>query len=177
MRIGISGSHSTGKSTLAEELAARMVDYEVAEEAYHLMVADGESFSAPPTDVEYESMLERSVRELANHHSQNVLFDRTPLDYLAYLAISRRDVRSTFDEWLPATRVALKRVDALIFVPIEEPDRVSASVIELAKMRRRVDGLLREVLVEDAWRLGIPVLEVNGSATTRAGDVIAWMER
>lgn len=177
MRIGISGSHATGKSTLVEELSARLVGYETIEEAYHLMAADGETFSAPPIDVEYESMIERSIRELALNHSPNVVFDRTPLDYLAYLAVARRDVRNTFDEWLPSVREALTRIDAIIFVPIEDPDRVTTSVIELPKLRKRVDALLREVLVEDAWRLGIPVFEAQGSAAKRATDVLQWMRR
>jgi nicotinamide riboside kinase len=41
MRIAISGSHRTGKSTLVSELSALLPTYATVDEPYHLMEEDG----------------------------------------------------------------------------------------------------------------------------------------
>jgi broad-specificity NMP kinase len=44
MRIGISGTHGTGKTTLAEALAARLPGYVTADEPYYLLEEEGCEF-------------------------------------------------------------------------------------------------------------------------------------
>src|SRR5687767_13237899 len=85
MRIAVSGTHAVGKSTLIEELAARLLDHSVVEEPYYLLEEDGYEFSVPPTLDEFRLQLRRSIACLATKQ-RNVLFDRCPLDFLGYLA-------------------------------------------------------------------------------------------
>ena len=47
MRIGISGTHGTGKTTLAEELCAHLPGHVTADEPYYLLEGEGFGFGFP----------------------------------------------------------------------------------------------------------------------------------
>ena len=47
MRIGISGTHGTGKTTLAGALCARLPGHVVADEPYYLLEEEGHEFGFP----------------------------------------------------------------------------------------------------------------------------------
>ena len=49
MRIGISGTHGTGKTTLAEALCARLPGHVTADEPYRLLEEEGCEFGFPPS--------------------------------------------------------------------------------------------------------------------------------
>jgi hypothetical protein len=61
MRIAISGSHRTGKSTLIEELAVSLPEYSTVEEPYHLLEEDGHEVSHPALE-DLEQQLQRVSR-------------------------------------------------------------------------------------------------------------------
>ena len=85
MRVGISGAHGTGKTTLAEALCARLPGHVTADEPYYLLGDEGYEFGFPPSPEDYRALLARSVLILTSPPSRPaVIFDRTPLDYLAY---------------------------------------------------------------------------------------------
>ena len=87
MRVGISGTHGTGKTTLAQELCARLPGHLTADEPYYLLEEEGYEFAFPPSLEDYRALLARSVRSLGSPPLlPRVIFDRTPLDYLAYIA-------------------------------------------------------------------------------------------
>src|ERR1700691_1002618 len=90
MRIGISGTHGTGKTTLAEALCARLPGHVTADEPYYLLEEEGYEFAFPPSLEDYQALLARSIRSLSSPLLR-VVFDRTPLDYLAYLAATGAD--------------------------------------------------------------------------------------
>ena len=85
MRIGISGTHGTGKTTLAQALCAHLPGHLTADEPYYLLEEEGYEFAFPPSLDDYRAMLARSVPTLSPPLLPEVVFDRTPLDYLAYL--------------------------------------------------------------------------------------------
>jgi hypothetical protein len=60
--------------------------------------------------------------------------------------------------------------ELIVFVSIEQPDRISAG-ITYARQRARVDELLREMLIDDGYGFGRPVIEVHGSVEARARQV------
>jgi AAA domain len=64
MRIAISGSHRTGKSTLIAALAESLSKYTTVDEPYHLMEEDGYEFSHPPS---VEGDTESRVRKVLEH--------------------------------------------------------------------------------------------------------------
>lgn len=103
----------------------------------------------------------------------DTLFDRSPADYLAYLAAAYPGfVR---DEHIAATAAALATLDLVVFVPIERPDRTD--VRDAPKLRRRVDRVLREMLVEGAWPFSARVVEVSGSVAQRERQVLTELAR
>jgi AAA domain len=85
MRVGISGTHGTGKTTLAGALCAHLPGHVMADEPYYLLEEEGHEFGFPPSLEDYRALLARSLRSLSSPLLPGVVFDRTPLDYLAYL--------------------------------------------------------------------------------------------
>src|SRR5262249_31349479 len=85
VRIGVSGTHRTGKSTLVGDLAEQLPGYRVVDEPYHLLEEEGYEFSDPPTLEDWVEQLRRSIEELEGDPSPDLLLDRCPLDLLAYL--------------------------------------------------------------------------------------------
>ena len=79
MRIAVSGTHFSGKSTLVEELAAALPGYLAVEEPYFLLMEEGHEF-------DFELQLERSI-ELLSGSEPDVIFDRCPVDMLGYLLV------------------------------------------------------------------------------------------
>ena len=49
MRIGISGTHGTGKTTLAQALCGHLPGHVAADEPYWLLEAEGYEFGFPPS--------------------------------------------------------------------------------------------------------------------------------
>src|SRR5580692_11285126 len=90
MRVGISGTHGTGKTTLAEALCAHLPGHVAADEPYDLLEEEGYEFGFPPSPDDYRALLARSLRCLSDP-LPGIVFDRTPLDYLAYLAATGAD--------------------------------------------------------------------------------------
>src|SRR5688572_23891442 len=175
MRIVVSGSHSTGKTTLVADLAARLPGYVAIEEPYYALEAEGHAFATPPGIDDFEALVERATASLADHADPNAIFDRGPIDYLAYLAVVSRDATSVMSVGLPKVLAALASIDLVLFVPIEEPDRMADFDIESRGLRRRADALLSSVLLEDAWRLNLPVLRVAGAPADRTSQAAAWL--
>jgi molybdopterin-guanine dinucleotide biosynthesis protein len=62
MRIAISGSHRTGKSTLVEKLSALLPEHAAVDVPYPRMAEDGYDFCQPPSLDDFEAQLERRVR-------------------------------------------------------------------------------------------------------------------
>jgi hypothetical protein len=175
MRIVVSGSHGTGKTTLVADLAARLPGYVAIEEPYYALEAEGHTFATPPGIDDFEALIERATVSLADHADPNAIFDRGPIDYLAYLAVVSRDVTSVMGIGLPKALAALKSIDLFLFVPIEEPDRMADFDIEARGLRRRADALLRSILLEDAWSVNLPVLRVAGTPADRTSQAVAWL--
>ena len=81
-------------------------------------------------------------------------------------------VRSGAFEGVPLyTRTTIEPY-SVVFVPIEDPDRIDVSSVE-RRLRRRVDLALREIIVEDTWGLAPRALEVSGAPGERAEQVLA----
>src|ERR1700749_1714648 len=62
VRVGISGTHRTGKTPLAKALGARWPSYVTADEPYDLLEEEGSEFAFPPTPEDYRALLARSVQ-------------------------------------------------------------------------------------------------------------------
>jgi hypothetical protein len=174
MRIAISGTHSSGKSTLVEALAEELPQYTIVDEPYSLLQEEGYEFSESPSLEDFELQLERSIENL-EESSPNIIFERCPADILGYL-LTHTDVESfDLEKWLPHIQSAIRKLDLIIFLPIEEPDRIVLPFSQDAAYRRRVDEKLREIILENQFDFEVDVLEVTGSLSIRIERVLAYI--
>jgi predicted ATPase len=172
MRIAISGTHFSGKSTLVVALSEILPQYTAIEEPYYLLSEEGYEFSELPSIEDFELMLERSIENL-DDSTQNVIFDRCPADILGYL-LSHVDVKAfDLEEWIPRVQSAIRKLDLIVFLPIEKPDRIVLPLSQDAKYRQRVDEKLQEIILENSFDFEVDVLEVTGNLQARVGQVLA----
>jgi predicted ATPase len=173
MRIAVSGAHRTGKTTLIAALAEALPRWTVIDEPYRQLEEEGYETAAMPSIEDFERQLERAIEGLEQSEGDH-LFDRCPADVVAYLLTHAEAGGFDLDDWLPRVEAAMARLDLIVFVAIEEADRVVAEREE-AELRRRVDEELREILCDDRWGFGVEVLEVSGATTARVRQVLAWI--
>ena len=174
MRIAISGTHFSGKSSLVQALSEALPKYTTVDEPYHLLQEEGYEFAELPSIEDFELQLERAIESL-DETLLNVIFDRCPADILGYL-LSHTDAEAfNLEEWLPRVQTAIKKLDLVVFLPIEEPDRIVLPLSQDAAYRQRVDEKLREVVLENIFDFKVEVLEVSGNPQTRVERVLAYI--
>ena len=178
MRVGISGTHGTGKTTLAEALSARLPGHVLVDEPYYQLEEQGYEFGFPPTREDYRALLACSVRSLTSPAKPPaVVFDRTPLDYLAYLAATGADLPG--QAGAAALGRAFASLDLLVITLITpETERVLPAA-EMPGLRARMNDALLELVYDDpldAWE-DIPVLELNGPLDARLDTVLAALNQ
>jgi hypothetical protein len=173
VRVGISGTHGTGKTTLAGALCARLPGHAVADEPYYLLEEQGYEFGFPPSPEDYRALLACSLRSLtASQLPPGVVFDRTPLDYLAYLAATGADPVAEADT--ATLRPAFARLDLLVITPVTAETERALPAAEMPGLRSRMNDALLELVYDDpldAWP-DIPVLELTGPLDRRLTAVL-----
>ena len=102
----------------------------------------------------------------------NIIYDRSPLDFIAYLEIVGENEGA---EWTPSGKqlatieAALATLDLIVLLPLSRPDEIAAE-IEYPKLRRAVDARLKLIVGEDALGLlerGPRIIEIHGSRSAR----------
>ncbi|HEX6901826.1 MAG TPA: AAA family ATPase [Thermoanaerobaculia bacterium] len=174
MRIAISGTHAAGKSTLVEELAGALPEHLTVDEPYYLLEEEGHQFPEMPSIEDFELQLERSI-ECLNSGEPDVIFDRCPADLLGYLLTHRDAGLFNLGRWLPRARAAIRTLDLIVFVPIEERDRIALPWAMDADFRARVDETLREILLDNSLGFDVDVLPVQGSPRDRVRRVLTHL--
>ncbi len=165
MRIAFTGAHRVGKTTLAEEIADSLPGYEFRSEPYLQLEEEGYVFSEIPTLEDYREQFHFSVEQLKNS-GNDVIFDRCPLDLLAYIdATSKtKDISALYEEMT----TAMSHIDLLVFVPIEEPDLIGCPESDLPDLRQEVNTTLED-WIED---LNYDILEVSGTIEERKTQIL-----
>ncbi|MCH5720546.1 AAA family ATPase [Niabella hibiscisoli] len=165
MRIAFTGSHRVGKTTLAEEIADILPGYDFRNEPYLQLEEGGHLFSEIPTLEDYIKQFTFSVKQTKNSKN-DVIFDRSPLDILAYIyTLSRtKNIQILYEEMTSA----MSQIDLLVFVPIEKPDLIICQDSDLPDLRREVNDILQD-WIED---LNNEILEVTGSLENRKKQLL-----
>jgi AAA domain len=174
MRVGISGTHGTGKTTLAEALCARLPGHVAADEPYYLLEEEGHEFGFPPSLDDYRALAARSARSLTSPPLlPGVVFDRTPLDYLAYMAAIGAAPSAEADA--AALRPAFASLDLLVITLITPETEQVLPAAEMAGLRLEMNDALLELVYDDpldAWT-DTPVLELSGPLDSRLDAILA----
>ena len=175
MRIAISGSHRVGKTTLAEALAEALPKHELVPEPYYALEEEGHEFAEQPSLEDFELQLERSLKSL-QPRAANRVFDRCPLDMIAYLLAHEDAGAFQLDDWMPRVHQLLPTLDLIVYVPIEQPDRIPVDRSEQC-YRDEVDAVLRDIVLDDAYGLDVDVISVAGTEGDRLKQVLSRVRR
>jgi hypothetical protein len=127
MRIAVSGSHSLGKSTVVNDWVARHPHFNREEEPYRALGLRGPYeilFRDASTRLHNGIQLYYSISRVHRYATtaDDVIFDRAPVDYLAYSQYTAdtgcTDINDAFvASMVPAVTESLDRLDILAFVP------------------------------------------------------------
>jgi len=157
LRIAVAGSHSTGKSTLIAAFLAKRPSYLYEPEAFEFLADEVElTESEGPTPEGLELLLEHSVAAVGRYrHGDSVVFERSPMDYLAYAAASRRSwpsgsIEGFLSKHITLVQAALSDLDLVVFLPVVS-NGIQLREGENRGFRRRVDASLRSALVDDEY--------------------------
>lgn len=173
MRIAVSGTHVTGKSTLVEALGARLPDHTMVPEPYELLADRGYEFEYPPSVEDFVAQLRQSIVVL-RRTAPNLILDRCPLDFLGYIFASAGAGRFDVEPWREPIRAAMARLDLVVAIHVD-PEHDPVMHIEDSAFRFAVDGLLRDIVDGDSFDLceGVEILAVDGPWDRRAATVLA----
>ena len=178
MRVGISGTHGTGKTTLAEALCAHLPGHATADEPYYLLEEQGYEFEFPPSLQDYRALLACSLQSMtAPPLLGGMVFDRTPLDYLAYMAAIGADPSD--EAGAAMLRPAFTSLDLLAITLITPDTERLLPAAEMPGLRAEMNDALLELVYDDpldAWG-GVPVLELSGPLDGRLDAVLAALGR
>jgi hypothetical protein len=177
MRIAVSGSHNTGKSTLIARFLEQRPEYIHEPEAYETLADDIDLTSSEgPTPDGLESLLQYTLSAVGAHGAGAcVVFERSPVDYLAYAAASRRSwppraVAAFRRKHVPIVRASLRQLDLIVFLPVSSRGPIEARPDEDEHFRKRVDEKLRRALIDDDY-------DLLGDAPTRVIELSPLPDR
>jgi hypothetical protein len=160
MRIAVSGSHGTGKSTLIAAFLDRRPQYRHEPEAFETLGDDVDlTESGEPSPDGLAALLRYTVSSLQGRARELcVVFERSPVDYLAYASASRsgewkRERRAFLSAQVPVVRAALEHLDLIAYLPVAAGGPVQGRPGEDAGFRSRVDERLRRALIDDEHNL------------------------
>ena len=157
MRIAVSGTHGVGKSTLIDDFLRVHPEFEHEPEPYEVLVEEyGEEFSEEPCVEDFLRQLEFNLERLGQHVSdENVIYERCPLDFLAYLSALDSNVPEAL---LKRISDAMQQLDLIVYLPLEHEGGG-----EYPRLRRAMDRQLSEILTST----NVPVVEAPGSTPQR----------
>ena len=176
MRIAISGTHCSGKSTLIDVFLVAHPDYRYEPEPYEALQDRGEVFAAEPDADDFYRQLEYSIERLqVCRPGDRVIFERSPLDFVAYLLALDDLNRYTANRLLSKrsiekVRESIPLLDVVVFLPIDESGIVVPDE-EDAELRTAVAKRLEQILIDDDLDLFSNkrpvVIELSGATAAR----------
>lgn len=171
MRIAVSGTHCTGKSTLIDEFLRAHTEFVHEPEPYTVLVDDfGEEFAAEPCVEDFYRQLEFNVDRLRLHaRGERVIYERCPIDFLAYIAVL--DSKAV-EPALGLVTESIQQLDRIVYLPLDDNDDID---VEYPKLRRAVDRRLSTIYREDEFGIvsasGIEVIEAIGTTEQRLRSI------
>ena len=125
MRIAISGTACQGKYTLVKDFLDLWPSYKTPEKTYRSVLQENNLSHSSKTNKETQrKILDFMIEEQQKYRSSdNVIFDRCPLDNLVYSMWACEQNNSDIDEefvssCIPLVRESFRNLDIIFFIPI-----------------------------------------------------------
>lgn len=186
MRIAISGTHFMGKSTLIEDFIKTHPEYRCEIEPYYKLEEEkGMELSLEPSLDSLLEQLDYSIEQLNQCAKEtNVIFDRCPIDFIAYamyaedqdsIDINDSEVADRF----PEIKEALNTLDLIVFLPITKEHLIEYTE-ENPAYRKAADKCFKKIYRDDVCdifpRYGHPkIIEIWGDRSTRIKKLNAYL--
>lgn len=190
MRIAVSGSHSLGKSTVVNDWVRAHPEFLREEEPYRALGLHGPyeiRFRDESTRLQNGIQLYYSLSRVFRYArpAWSVIFDRAPVDYIAYSQYTAdcgtTDIDQAFVESLiPAVRESLDHLDILAFVPKSDDWPVLLEQDGIRPVdpdyRDQVDAIFKQIYREGRYGLfpgrGSPkLIELVGPPAQRLDQI------
>jgi AAA domain len=180
MRIAIAGTHRNGKTTLAEAAGHALRGFAVEPEPYEQLLEAGEDFVDDRAPEAFVRQLEHLVARLSlTQPGDDVIYDRSPFDFLAYLLASDehqlgRRSASLESGVLHLAARGIASLDLVAFLPL----RPGPTMRPRRSLRRLADGHLCDMLRKDSLGLlghgqAPALIELAGSTSRRLQGLLA----
>ena len=170
MRIVVSGTHASGKSTLISDFAARHPEFTVLPDPFELLDERWDS----PSAALFAAQLRISAARLdPDESAEHLIAERGPIDFLAYLLalddlMGSSSSRELLQRSTAITREALQHIDLLVVLPLTSMDGIVADADEYVALRDAMNDVLVD-LIEDSDLVGehAHVVEITGDRDQR----------
>ena len=192
MRIAISGSHSLGKSTVVNDWVAAHPDFHREEEPYRVLGLNGPyeiCFREASTRLQNGIQLYYNISRIHRYPTtaDKVIFDRAPVDYIAYSQYTANQGTTDIDDdfvesMVPAVRESLDHLDILAFVPKSDAWPVEMEEDGIRPVddayRDEVDTIYKEIYRNSRFNIipksgGPRIIELFGSPMQRLEQIRA----
>lgn len=163
----VAGTHASGKSTLIADFVAAHPEFEVFGDVYELL----DDAPDEPDAATFAAQFVLSAERLEGHDGAQLIVERGPLDFVAYLEALQRLGRPTrggspTQRMLERAAAAMAGVDVLVVLPLNDRDRIEVSADEDLELRTAMNDALLDYV--DADLIGAAsVVEITGDASQR----------
>lgn len=151
MRIVVSGTHASGKSTLVSDFAVRHPEFVVLSDPFELV---DEAWDSPNAALFATQLRLAAARLHPNQTAGQLVSERGPIDFLAYLLALDELNRATSSRELiqrsiEISREAMQYVDLLVVLPLVEGAEILAPVDEDLPLREMMNDVLLDLVADD----------------------------
>ncbi|MEM6839658.1 MAG: hypothetical protein AAF609_22820 [Cyanobacteria bacterium P01_C01_bin.120] len=178
MRVAVSGTHCSGKSTLIDLFLIAHPDFTHEPEPYIVLQEDyGQVFAAEPSADDFYQQLKFNIDRLRRYQpSEKAIYERCPIDFIAYLlALSNlridKAAAAFVEQSLDIVKDGIEFLDLIVFLPLDGMDGDVISDVEDQELRVAVDDWLVDILRGDDLNIFSfcrpMILEVRGSTEER----------
>ena len=155
MRIAVSGTASTGKTTFIKDFLKKWKNYSTPEKTYRDVLKEKKLNHSDKTNKETQKcILDFLVNQQREYtKDDNVIFDRCPWDNLVYsmwaMEQGDSDIDEKFiDECIPIVRSSMKDIDVIFFTPITKasPIKIEDDGVRQADEQyiKSIDSIFKE---------------------------------
>lgn len=168
MRIVVSGTHASGKSTLISDFALRHPGFTVLADPFDSLDEESDS----PGAVMFARQLRIAADRLGEETATDLIAERGPIDFLAYLlALADGTGSEPSERLIERARAliadAMRRIDLLVVLPLSARDGIRVGPDEDPALRDAMNDILLE-LIDDPDLVGsTEVIEITGDPRAR----------